>query len=386
MSVRSWSIRRLLSLLVVVTVVGAGLASILAVQASQSARAAATRLDNSTTARNTIDTFSLLDSQAQLLQLAITAYPAVASTEKPALVQTLGQSAAVIATLQKARVSTRVRQSIAAIVSAHEKYQALYTSNYATTTAAEQQAAGAQFTAADTVQIKAVAVTTALLAADVLAERKASHQATGRLVALLLAVSLGGGAVIIAVLLLVGRRLIRRIGLLSATLSQLSRGDLTASVDATGGDEVAHMAKRVNELSQRLRDVFSLIDQTSDRLALSSTSLEGVAGRVGASASDTSDEAGSVALAADEVSQNVQAVAAGSEQMRASIGEIARNANEAAAVATGAVSAVEATTATMTSLSRSSRQIGDVVALIAAIAQQTNLPRPQRHDRGGAGR
>jgi methyl-accepting chemotaxis protein len=73
------------------------------------------------------------------------------------------------------------------------------------------------------------------------------------------------------------------------------------------------------------------------------------------------------------VSQNVQAVAAGGEQMGSSIGEIARNANEAARVATGAVQSVEVTTGTMNKLGESSREIGDVVRLITSIAEQTNL-------------
>jgi methyl-accepting chemotaxis protein len=59
--------------------------------------------------------------------------------------------------------------------------------------------------------------------------------------------------------------------------------------------------------------------------------------------------------------------------MGASIGEIARNAQEAAHVATGAVSAVEETTGTMVKLGESSKEIGDVIRLITSIAEQTNL-------------
>jgi methyl-accepting chemotaxis protein len=94
---------------------------------------------------------------------------------------------------------------------------------------------------------------------------------------------------------------------------------------------------------------------------------------VGRSAQEASVQAEVVARTAAEVSQNILAVAAGGEQMGASIGEIARNANEAARVATGAVQVVEATTGTMSKLGDSSREIGDVVRLITSIAEQTNL-------------
>ena len=59
--------------------------------------------------------------------------------------------------------------------------------------------------------------------------------------------------------------------------------------------------------------------------------------------------------------------------MGASIQEIAKNAQGAAAVAGQAVQAMESTTATVSQLGDSSRMIGDVVKTISSIAEQTNL-------------
>ncbi|MCW2567399.1 MAG: chemotaxis sensory transducer [Mycobacterium sp.] len=59
--------------------------------------------------------------------------------------------------------------------------------------------------------------------------------------------------------------------------------------------------------------------------------------------------------------------------MGSSIGEIARNANEAAKVAAQAVAAAETTTGTVAKLGASSTEIAEVVKVITSIAEQTNL-------------
>ena len=59
--------------------------------------------------------------------------------------------------------------------------------------------------------------------------------------------------------------------------------------------------------------------------------------------------------------------------MGASIKEIAKNATEAAKIATGAVKVAEDTTVTVSKLGDSSTEIGQVIKVITSIAQQTNL-------------
>ena len=59
--------------------------------------------------------------------------------------------------------------------------------------------------------------------------------------------------------------------------------------------------------------------------------------------------------------------------MTASIREIARNAHEAARVATDAVRVADSTNTTITKLGDSSSQISNVVKVITSIAEQTNL-------------
>jgi methyl-accepting chemotaxis protein len=373
MSVRALSIRRLLALMVLLTLCGASVAGVLALRATRSATTAEKSLTTYTVARNEIDRFSLLDSQSQYYSLVVSAYPGFAAQTVPQLKVIATEMAQVVTTLNNTKLSVKVHASVQAIVKAHDAFQALAGQKLPVATADQRAVVAKLYTAAQATQTAAVDAATALLASSVTQQRHITQQAVQRLTVLLFGVSIGGGVVLVLALVLTGNRLVRRIAMLSDALNGLAGGDLTTAVNDGGNDEVSQMAKRLNGLATRLREVFSLIDQTSDRLAQSSTSLEEVAGDVAASALDASSQAATAAQAADEVSQNVQAVATGSEEMRASIGEIARNAHEAAAVATGAVAAVELTTATMGTLGDSTKQISDVVNLITAIAEQTNL-------------
>src|SRR6266542_540894 len=101
--------------------------------------------------------------------------------------------------------------------------------------------------------------------------------------------------------------------------------------------------------------------------------LPAVSRQMAATAQTASDEAGLVSATAGEVSASVASVAAGAEEMGAAIGEIARNAVDAAGVAASAVRVADETNATVARLGASSAKIGEVVKVITSIAEQTNL-------------
>jgi methyl-accepting chemotaxis protein len=170
-----------------------------------------------------------------------------------------------------------------------------------------------------------------------------------------------------------GRRISAGLNELNTAITKITDGDLTVRIPAQGRDELAQMALALGGLRDRLVIVFTQLLESSGRLSGATTNLTGIVLEVGAASERTSSQMGGVSTTADEVSANIYAVAAGGEEMGASIGEIARSANDAAREATQAVAAVESTTETMNKLSESSREIGDVVRLITSIAEQTNL-------------
>jgi methyl-accepting chemotaxis protein len=73
------------------------------------------------------------------------------------------------------------------------------------------------------------------------------------------------------------------------------------------------------------------------------------------------------------VTRNLQTVAAATEEMTASIGEIAKNATAAAAIATRAVERAQVANVTMDHLGKASLEIGEVVKVIDSVAHQTKL-------------
>jgi methyl-accepting chemotaxis protein len=170
-----------------------------------------------------------------------------------------------------------------------------------------------------------------------------------------------------------GRRIATKIASFQTAINKVSAGDLTVDIPVQGRDELAQMAGALVGLRDRLVVVFRQLVQSSDRLGGATSNLTGIVSEVGQASGQTSTQMDTVSVTANEVSTNIQAVAAGSEEMGASIGEIARSAQDAAREATAAVAAVESTTSTMDKLSESSREIGDVVRLITSIAEQTNL-------------
>jgi methyl-accepting chemotaxis protein len=171
--------------------------------------------------------------------------------------------------------------------------------------------------------------------------------------------------------LLIGRRVRRRLVLLAESLMQVAEGDLAVQVG--GPREVALIAERVTELTQRMSSMCAGVAVIRDELGISAAGLLELTVLVRDGAAMTSVLHSSVQTAADTVALNIKMIASASAQMGSAAAEIAQNTQEAARVGSGAIQVVENTTATMNMLGDSSREIGDVIQLITSIAEQTKL-------------
>jgi methyl-accepting chemotaxis protein len=126
-------------------------------------------------------------------------------------------------------------------------------------------------------------------------------------------------------------------------------------------------------MRKNLEVVLQKVSENSTAMAAASEELSSVSTQMSANAEETAVQSGVVSAASEQVSKNTQIVATGIEEMSASIKEIAKNATDAARVATSAVKVAEMTNATITKLGVSSADIGKVIKVITSIAQQTNL-------------
>ena len=164
-----------------------------------------------------------------------------------------------------------------------------------------------------------------------------------------------------------------RIDGVAATLERVVDGDLTARAVVAGDDQVTHLTKALHAALDRIGAAFSNIGDGVVALSRASEDLSHVGSTLNASADDTSRQAGVVAAASEQAGKNVQTVATGTEEMSVTIKEIAKNAAEAAKVATAAVSRAQRTNDLVGKLGESSTEIGNVLKVITSIAEQTNL-------------
>jgi methyl-accepting chemotaxis protein len=163
--------------------------------------------------------------------------------------------------------------------------------------------------------------------------------------------------------------------------SFLDRNFLTKRVPVgIGSDEITGLARDFNLFIQKMHGALSLVNQATNRLAVSTIELSSTADNV-------------VRVAEGQESRAVQSASA-VEEMTMTAGDVARNSTEAARLAQEtaetARSGEEVMTQTVTgmqqiseavvqaaniitTLGRSSDQIGEIVRVIEDIADQTNL-------------
>ncbi len=156
-------------------------------------------------------------------------------------------------------------------------------------------------------------------------------------------------------------------------LQKIAQGDLRARVEGNYQGDHARIKNDINSMAEKLSGSMSEIGQSAQMLASSSEELTAVSHQMSANAEETAAQSNVVSAAAEEVAKNLQTVSTATEEMTSSIKEIAKNANEAARVATAAVKTAETTNATVAKLGESSAEIGQVIKVITSIAQQTNL-------------
>ncbi|MEV4350492.1 methyl-accepting chemotaxis protein [Actinoplanes sp. NPDC049596] len=213
---------------------------------------------------------------------------------------------------------------------------------------------------------------TAQLAQATTRAKESEEAAAGarRLQIIFLVVGLAAAIVLGAI---VARAIARRLGRVKQSLTAMANGDLTATVDVKGRDEIGEMAAMLLVAQQQTREVVASVGSAAQSLAAAAEQTSVIANQISDGAATASEQARMVSSASEEVSLSVSTVAAGSEEMGSAIAEIAHSANSAAEVVGQAVNAAASANQTIGTLGESSREIGDVIRVITAIAEQTNL-------------
>ncbi len=157
------------------------------------------------------------------------------------------------------------------------------------------------------------------------------------------------------------------------TVNAAAKGDLTRTVSVSGTDAIGRVAEGLARLLTTMRTSIGGMATNSTALGAAAEELTSVSKQMTHTSEETALQAGTAASATEQINRNIQTVATATEEMTASIREIAKNAGDAARVATSAVKAAETTNTIVGKLGESSADIGKVVKVITSIAQQTNL-------------
>jgi methyl-accepting chemotaxis protein len=159
----------------------------------------------------------------------------------------------------------------------------------------------------------------------------------------------------------------------SAVAEAVSAGNLTARNEVARGDEIGHLARTFNRMTEHLRKLVFKIQSGSRQVASTSEDLFTSSQRMSSNSEETERLASTVSSASEQTRRNVQAVATAAEEMTATLKEISRNVMKASQITLQAVQAASSTNETIGKLGESGEEIGKVVKVINTIAQQTNL-------------
>lgn len=167
----------------------------------------------------------------------------------------------------------------------------------------------------------------------------------------------------------------------------MSRGDLSQTLDIRQKDEIGTLASALNEMTSSLAKMMGDVTEGVSTLSTSSSDLAAISEQMSQGAGETSGKSGAVASAAEEMSSsmssiaaameqatsNVTMVASASEEMTATIGEVAKNTERARSVSGAAVNQALEVSGRMGELGNAASEIGNVTETITDISEQTNL-------------
>lgn len=169
------------------------------------------------------------------------------------------------------------------------------------------------------------------------------------------------------------RQIAKPLHQVQGVIEAAAAGDLTKGVEVRSKDEIGIVAEAVNKTVDNLRELLSLIAETTNDLADTSARLAAASEEVSASVEE-------VASTTNEFSGTLQTMNANAQTMNEMVQGVSREASEGTQAINGIVNQMEilnemthSLASEVTSLGSVSDQIGNIVSAISAIAEQTNL-------------
>ena len=178
----------------------------------------------------------------------------------------------------------------------------------------------------------------------------------------LLVICLAIGQLIVLTLgiwLLLASNILKPIKKLVSTASQIAEGDLDTTIDASRADEVGDLQRALASMVEKLRDVVTEVDNTTDNVALGSKELASMAQSLSQGAMGQASSIEEVSSSMELMTQNINNSTNNAHETEEIATKAAKDARESGKAVMGAVSAMT--------------NIAEKISVIEEIARQTNL-------------
>ncbi len=174
------------------------------------------------------------------------------------------------------------------------------------------------------------------------------------------------GAVLVAFLILLARRIVRSLRQGVQLAERLAKGDLTARMDVAATDEIGQLLRAMQTMNAELRQIVG--------------DVSGATAQVNTAASEIAQGSADLAQRTEEQASALEETSSSMEELTAAVKQSAEHAGQANQLASAARSqaeqggqVVERAVTAMGAIHQSSRKIADIIGVIDEIAFQTNL-------------
>ena len=141
--------------------------------------------------------------------------------------------------------------------------------------------------------------------------------------------------------------------------SQISRGNLTATISVNRHDDVGLLSTLLNEMTTKLKEIIQFIEQGAEDVNLNSSQVN-----IGSQ---------SLASGANEQASTVEELASSIEEISSNIDQVAENATNATSLTQNAASKMHEVGVSASQSNDAVRLISDKIRIITDIAFQTNI-------------
>ncbi len=215
----------------------------------------------------------------------------------------------------------------------------------------------------------------------------------------IVAIGIGLGVMLFAVLTVLN--IVKRLNLIEQFAEKLGEGDLTATSNIEGVDELGQIGRKLDAMTQNIHDVVSEIVSGARDIDMEANGVSNTADNLFSQTTQVSEKVASVSAAAEEMSitmtnvsessnhiktqmnqvsdltrtssDNIGTIARATDELNSTVSEISANTEKARSVSAAAVDNVNTATSRVDELGIAASEISKVIDVIVEIAEQTKL-------------